>query len=58
MTLLSGFKNLLATSKPYDEDELTEISPIAAPVVEAALDTDNSPPNLSRSWKPPGACCR
>ena len=44
MTLLSGFKNLLATSKPYDEDELTDIAPIAAPAVEAALDTDSSPP--------------
>jgi predicted PurR-regulated permease PerM len=44
MTLLSSFKNLLATSKPYDEDELAQIAPIAAPAVEAALDTESSPP--------------
>ena len=43
MTLLSGFKNLLATSKPYDEDELAQIAPIAAPAVETALDTESSP---------------
>ena len=43
MTLLSGFKNLLATPKPCDEDELTDIAPIAAPAVEAALDTESSP---------------
>ena len=43
MTLLSGFKNLFATSKPYDEDELKEIEPIAAPAVEAALDTESTP---------------
>ena len=43
MTLLSGFKNLVKTSKSYDEDELTQIAPIAAPAGEAALDTESSP---------------
>ncbi len=40
MTLLSGFKNLLATPKPSDEGELTDIAPVAAPA--AALDTESS----------------
>jgi predicted PurR-regulated permease PerM len=44
MTLLSGFKNLLVTSKPYDEDELAHIAPVAAPTVEAVLNTESSPP--------------
>ena len=43
MTLLSGFRNLLATSKPYDEVEVAEIAPNAARAVEAALDTESSP---------------
>ena len=43
MTLLSGFKNLLAISKPYDEDEVAEIAPKAAPAVEAALDAESPP---------------
>ena len=43
MTLLSGFRNLLATSKPYDEVEVAEIAPSAARAVEAALDTESSP---------------
>ena len=43
MTLLSSFKNLLANSKPYDEDELARIAPVATPAVETALDTQSAP---------------
>src|SRR5208337_2525576 len=47
MTLLSSFKNLLATAKPYEEEELAEIAPgsapAPAPAVEAVLDTQSAP---------------
>ena len=40
MTLLSGVKKLLATWKPYDEDEPQEIARVSPPSVEAAIDAD------------------
>ena len=39
MTVLSGVKNLLAASKPYDEDEIARVS---SRPIEAAIDADSA----------------
>jgi predicted PurR-regulated permease PerM len=43
MTLLSGFKNLLATAGRDEADEIAESTPSPAPAIEAALDAPGSP---------------
>ena len=42
MTLLSGVKKLLASSKPYEEDEPQEFARVPHQSVEAAVDADGA----------------